>query len=171
MSKLKIFTNANVYIEGGSRIGQVEEFTSPTITQKTQEYNGLGLTAPMKIPVGVEPMEATLKFAGVYGDTLKLTSDPFKKINYMLRGNIDGTDSTGRVEQKLYKAELIASNLEVNTGAAKMGENPGIEVKLNVFYYRLEIDGEEVLKLDVDNHLYSVAGEDKLGAYKGNLGI
>jgi P2 family phage contractile tail tube protein len=171
MSQLKIFTNANLYIDGGSRIGQVEEFTSPTIAQKMQEVTGLGLTANAMVAVGLEPMEATLKFAGVYGNTFKLVADPDKKTQYQLRGNIDVIDATGKVEQKPYLATLLAACSEFNTGAAKKSENPGMEAKLNVFFYELQIEGEPIVKVDLDNHIYEVAGKDKLAAYKGNLGI
>lgn len=171
MSKMKILTNANLYVDGESRIGQVEEFTSPSIVQKTQEVSGLGLTSAVKVPVGLEPMEASMKFAGVYGDTLAIIADPDRKTPFTLRGNIDVTDSTGKVEQKPYLVEMLASCLELNTGAAKMNENPGIEVKLNVFFYELKIEGKPVVKLDIDNHIYEVAGKDKLSTYKANLGL
>jgi P2 family phage contractile tail tube protein len=171
MAEIKVLTGANVYINGGSRIGQVDTFESPSIVQKTMEYAGLGLTGAQDIPIGPDKMEATLKFAGMYGDTLKLVSDPHKKHDYMLRGNIDVVGSDGRTEQKPYKAEMKAYNLELKPGSIKRGDESAPEVKLGVRFYRLEIDGEEIVKIDLDNHIYAVAGEDKMGGYRGNLGI
>lgn len=168
---MNIFTNANVYVAGVGRVGQCEEFKAPTIKNKMQDVKGLGLAADMKVPVSLEPMDASLKFAGMYGDTLKLVADPSKMEDYMIKGNIDSHDASGLVSSKPYVALLKAACMELNTGAMKMGENPGIEAKLNVSYYKLTIAGEDIVEVDLPNAVYLVAGKDKLAAFKGNLGI
>jgi P2 family phage contractile tail tube protein len=66
---------------------------------------------------------------------------------------------------------MKAYNLELKPGSIKRGDESAPEVKLGVRFYRLEIDGEEIVKIDLDNHIYAVAGEDKMGGYRGNLGI
>lgn len=171
MAKLNVFTNANLYLEGKSLIGQVAEFQAPTMKVKLQDVEGLGLTSKMSVPVGLEPMEATMKFAGIYKDAIGKIANPQKKTPLMLRGNYVEVDDSGVTAQKLYKIEVICSCTEFNAGSAKMGEDPGMEAKLNVFFFKLEIDGAVKIKADLDNHIWEVDGKDMLGPAKGNMGI
>lgn len=171
MADLKALTGANVYIKGGSRVGQVKKFDAPSVNQETLEFKALGLLAAQQIPVGLKPMEATISLAGPYGDTLKDMSNPNKVIDYMLKGNIDVVDSKGRKNQKPIVIEMSGYNLETKVGGFGHGENTEPEVKIGVNYYRAVYEGVELLKIDIPNNIYVVDGEDQLAGYRGNLGL
>lgn len=171
MADLKALTGANVMIKGSGRVGQVKKFDAPAVVQETLDYKGLGLLAAEQIPVGLKAMDATLTLSGPYGDTIKDMANPNKVVDYMIKGNIDVVDSKGRKEQKPIVVEMSAYNLEVKPGGFGHGENSEPEVKLAVTYFMLNYEGVELLKVDLRNNIYVVAGEDQLAAYRGNLGL
>lgn len=56
-------------------------------------------------------------------------------------------------------------------GTFKAKEDTELESSLAVNYYRLEIDGDPIVEVDVMNNIYKVGGEDLLAERRQNLGI
>ena len=50
-------------------------------------------------------------------------------------------------------------------------EDTELESTVAVQYYKLEIDGEEIVEIDVINNIYKVGGEDLLAERRQNLGL
>ena len=56
-------------------------------------------------------------------------------------------------------------------GSFKAKEDTELENTFTVNYYKLEIDGEEIVEIDVMNNIYKVGGEDLLAERRQNLGL
>lgn len=41
---------------------------------------------------------------------------------------------------------------------------------MSVIYYKLEVDGQEIIEIDVLNNIYKIKGEDKLRDYTQAIG-
>jgi P2 family phage contractile tail tube protein len=41
---------------------------------------------------------------------------------------------------------------------------------MTVHYYKLEVDGEEIIEIDTLNNIYKIRGEDKLADYTSAIG-
>ena len=56
-------------------------------------------------------------------------------------------------------------------GGFKPKEATEVEHTLAINAYKLEIDGEEIIEVDVPNNIFKVGGVDLLAEYRTNLGI
>ena len=56
--------NMNAHVDGQGYLGIVSEYEEPMLAIATEDYRGGGMIGSVKIDLGVEPMEATLKMGG-----------------------------------------------------------------------------------------------------------
>lgn len=68
------------------------------------------------------------------------------------------------------KAEMRGFFKEFEQGNLKIAEAPTPEVTLSVIYYKLQLDEQDVLEIDVLNNIYRIEGNDILQNYKINIG-
>lgn len=163
-------TNANVYSEGNSLLGKVEEAEMPMIVQKMTAHNALGMLGDIELPSGVEKMEAKLKWASVYPDVMRQFANPFKALQLQLRGNLETYTPQGRTAELPYVVFLTATCKDLPVGNFKKHENVEIESNLNVTYCRVEIDGEPIVEFDAIANIYKVDGVDLAANYRNNTG-
>ena len=71
--------------------------------------------------------------------------------------------------QKAFGNFLKPVDLMIRSSKAEY-DNTGITT-VSVQYYKLEIDGEEIVEIDVINNIYKVGGEDLLAERRQNLGL
>lgn len=55
-------------------------------------------------------------------------------------------------------------------GNYKQHDNVEAETSMSVTYIRVQVDGTDVVEVDVLANIYKVDGVDLLGAYKANIG-
>src|SRR3546814_19219913 len=63
--------NYNLYNDGESYIGVIEEFTQPTIALAMEEWRGGGMLGPVKVDMGVQLMEAEWTNGGMVRQVLR----------------------------------------------------------------------------------------------------
>ena len=68
------------------------------------------------------------------------------------------------------KAEIRGFFKEFDSGKFKARDAAEAEATISVLYYKLEVDGKDVVEVDVMNNIYKVEGQDILQAYKANIG-
>lgn len=165
-SKLK---NFNLFNDAKSYLGQVPELTLPKLGRQMEEYRAGGMNGPVKIDLGQAALEAEvtlgglvtqvfqqyastrvdgmlLRFAGAYQeDTTSIVS----AVEVVMRGRIE----------------------EIDSGNAKVGENSDMKVKLTLSYYKLTIDGAEIIELDLTNMVERVNGIDMLAEQRKAIGL
>ena len=67
-SKLKHF---NVFLDGLTHAGEVEEFTLPKLTRKVEEYRAGGMNGPVELDLGNEKLEVEATYGGLMRSVLK----------------------------------------------------------------------------------------------------
>ncbi|MBP8141828.1 MAG: phage major tail tube protein, partial [Acidovorax sp.] len=60
---------------------------------------------------------------------------------------------------------------EMDPGSAKAGELIEQTYKYALTYYKLTVDGEQILEIDLVNLVEIVHGEDRLSAVRAALGV
>jgi hypothetical protein len=168
--QLNKLTNANVYSEGNSLLGKVEEAELPVIVQKMTAHNALGMLGDIQLPSGIEAMESKFKWASVYPDAMRQFANPFTSLQLQVRGNLETYTSQGRVAEVPYVVFMTATCKDLPLGNFKKHENVEIESNLNVTYCRLEIDGEPIVEFDAMANIYKVDGVDVALNYRNNTG-
>ena len=162
--------NANVYANGSSLMGRVEEIKLPDVTATMTEHKALGMVGKIELPSGFEKLEGEMKFNSLYEDAVALMADPFKAVQLQCRSNIETYGSQGRIEEKSLVTYLTVMFKKNPLGTFKQHENVDVSAAFSCTYVKQVIDGKEVLELDVLANIFRVGGEDKLATYRRNIG-
>lgn len=168
---IKKLTNANVYLDGASLLGKAEEIDLPNITHKLAEHKALGMIGTPEFFSGIDKMEARIKWSSLYADVLKKASNPTKTVQLQVRASLETYEASGRTGEQPVVVFLTAQFKNIPTGNYKQHENSEFESSLTVFYVKMEIDGAEIMEVDVLANIYKVDGVDVLANYRANLGI
>ncbi len=163
----KILKNFNVFVDGRGYAGKIDEITLPKLTIKTEEYRAGGMDIPINIDMGMEKLEAELTFAEYDSELFRL----FGLINnnavsLTLRGGLQGSSDT----------ESVVINLrglfkELDFGSWKPAEKATLKCTVAANYYKLTIDGKELIEIDAENMIRKIDGVDQMASMRTALGI
>jgi P2 family phage contractile tail tube protein len=165
----KVF-NARVYIEGTDFIAKAEEVDLPKIKFKFADTKALGLYADGELPTGLDKLEAKIKFNSIYPDFIALAADPFTSRTIIVRAPIQDWQQQGVVKTRTLKVEIKGFFKEWDSGKFKKADSSEAEATISCVYYKLEIDGQDVIEVDAINNIYKVKGKDILQDYKTAIG-
>ncbi len=159
----------NMFNDGVSYVGQVEEMTLPTLTRKMEEWRGGGMNAPIKTDHGMEALTADFTCGGIMQDALSQFG-VLEHDGVMLRfaGSYQRDDSG---EVAAVEVVMRGRHSSIEMGTAKTGEASPFKVTCELSYYKLTIDGEEVIEIDIINMIEKVNGEDRLAAHRKAIGV
>ena len=168
MMIIDILRNVNLFVDGRGYAGRVQSVTLPKLAVKTEEHRAGGMDAPVEIDMGLEKLEAGWSMDSVDADLLKRWGlAPNALTPCIFRGALQSEDGSVRPVAATCRG-LIR---EVDWGEWKPGEKATLKAMMAVRRYKLEIDGETVHEIDVDNMVRIVDGTDQLAAQRAALGI
>ena len=168
--KINRVTNANVYTNGNCLLGRVEEINLPDIKVKFTEHKTLGMIGSIELPTGLEKLEGDLKWNSYYEDTIMEAADPFSIIQLQCRSNLETYDSSGRSAQRALVTFLSIAFKETSLGKLKQNDNAEYPSKFACYYVKQQLDGKDVLEVDVLANIYKINGKDMLDIYRKNIG-
>lgn len=163
--KLKHF---NVFLDGESWLGLVPEITLPELARKLEEYRGGGMEGPVSIDMGQEKLE--LDFVTSFDARLFRKYGAAKIDAVLLRfAGSWQRDDTGEVSA----VEIVTRGriAKMDAIGAKAGDDSPQKVKLALTYYKVTVDNQVLLEIDLVNFIFNVDGEDALAAHRAALGI
>lgn len=168
MALPRLLKNQNAFIDGVGYIGEIETMNPPKLARKFEGWRGAGLDAEVQIDMGMEAMEAELTFGGLpdaifnsFGTT-RLDGVQIRMVGAYQR---DDTGQVAAVEQV-----MRGRFAEIDQGETKTGGDSKTKVKCNAVYYKLLIDGREVVEVDVLNLVCRVNGVDRLAEQRAAIG-
>lgn len=164
--KLKGF---NLFQNGENFVGQVTEVTLPKLTRKMEDWQGGGMSGPIKVDFGQEGIQLEWTCGGFmravlgqYGIT--------KHDGVLLRfaGGYQSEDSTA-----VDSVEIVVKgrHSEIEPGTAKAKEDTAFKVTTVASYYKLSINGEDVIEIDFINMIEKINGDDLLAALRKAIGL
>lgn len=157
------------FIDGNSYVGEVEEVTLPKLTRKMEEWRSGGMLMPVKADFGMEAIECEITAGGYLKDVFKqFGNSKVDGVPLRFAGalqNDDTGDYTG------VEVHMRGRWEEIDTGSAKAGDKSEFKAKMALNYYRLVIDGEDVIELDAINMIEKIGGTDLLAVVRKLLGI
>lgn len=163
-------TNANIYADGGSWIGRAKEVQVPEIAYKFVDHEALGMVGMTELFAGIDKMEVTIQWNSMYADVLKKAANPNQPIRLQVRSNLRVESSAGLVDEQPVAIFLTCRPKNMPGFNFKQHENVEAESKLNVTAYRLEINNEIIVEIDVLANIFKVGGVDLLAKYRRNIG-
>lgn len=169
-TSIKQITNANVYINGNSFLGKVEEIKMPDVVATMAEHKALGLVGKIELPNGLDKMESTQKWNCLYPEVLKMAANPFSSVQLQCRSSQETYTGAGRTEQVPVVGYITGSFKKFPAGNFKQHDNVEAETSMSVTYLRLNVGGKDVLEIDVLSNIWKVDGVDLLETFKANIG-
>jgi P2 family phage contractile tail tube protein len=116
-------------------------------------------------------MEATLKWSYPDNETAKAMVNPMKSVDIMVRSSKAEWEDGSLTKEAPVVIYMKGLPTKHTSGTHKSKEDTEVEDTISVTYLKIEIDGEEIIELDVLNNIYKIGGEDQLAQRRENLGI
>jgi hypothetical protein len=157
--------NFNAFVDGVSYFGIATEAKLPQVKVMTEAHRGAGMDGPVGIDMGVEAMTAEITFGEWSPALLK---KPGTEQRFVLRPAAAGEVGDGADTIIATIGGLITA---AETGDLKPGTDTTLKLMMDVRYYRLEINGEQIFEIDLVNGLRVIGGEDQLADIRRAMGL
>ena len=160
-------TAANVYLNDASLYGKAQEISGLSLNMVMKDINPIGMYAKKRVPVGVDNLELDITWDFINEDCI----NPFELHNWTIYGNVVRTeDGTSRELSAVIelKGRIIENDV---IGTLKGQDWSGQKTKLALDYVLVKHDGKEIIKIDVDNNIFEINGEDQLSTAKVNAAL
>jgi uncharacterized protein len=161
--------NFNLFNEGASYMGQVEEIKLPKLKRKMEDLRAGGMNGPVKVDLGQDALDIEFTCGGIMADVLKqyaICGAAGIMLRFAGAYSADDTCATKAVE-----IVVRGRHEEIDVGDAKAGDKSKFTVKSALSYYKLSIDGQEVIEIDLLNFVEKVAGKDRLEDQRKAIGL
>ena len=163
----KILKNFNLYVDGRGYAGRVEEVTLPKLTLKTEEFQAAGMSAPIEIDMGMEKLEMDMTFSEYDSELFKLFGlTNGSEIAFTIRGALEGNSKTTPVV-----VNVRGYFKEMDFDTWKPAEKGSLKCSVACNYYKLTVDGVELIEVDPINMIRNVNGSDQLSAIREALQV
>lgn len=165
--KLKLM---NLYVEGSSYLGQVGEVTLPKLGRKFEDWRG-NLNGNVKYDLGLadDINEMTWKLGGVDKAVLsQFGAASMTAFGLRFAGSYQ-RDDTGELDA--VEVVVRGRHEEIDMGNSKSGDDTETTVKTIWTYYKLSINGEVVIEIDILGMKEVVNGVDLLEKHRNNIGL
>lgn len=162
--------NANVYLDGVNYLGRAAEVELPKLKAKMEEHAGLGLQFGLELPAGFEKMEGKIKWEGHYDEVAMLSANPYQSVAMQLRASRQSYSSQGKQGEQSVVVYLNVRFKESDQGKYKARSKAEYDTAFSVDYFKLVVDGKELIEVDVFANIYKIAGKDQLAEYRDIIG-
>ena len=161
--------NFNLFNDGISFIGVAAEVVLPKLTRKVEEFRGAGMNAPVDADMGMEKLEVEHTYAGINRDVFNQFGIT-RADGVLLRfSGAYQRDDTGEVDA--VEVVMRGRHTEIDGGSSKAGDDTEFKVKSSLSYYKLTINGETVIEIDILNMIEIVNGDDRLADQRRAIGL
>lgn len=161
--------NFNLYADGESLMGVAEEITLPKLARKMDEYEAAGMAGPIDIDMGAEKMVLEWTCAGLVFSAIKqfgAAKPDALMLRYAGAYQREDTGVTHAVE-----IVVRGRHAEIDMGTAKIKDKTITKIKTSLAYYKLIVDGEELIEFDALGMIFRVNGKDLLEDQRKAVGL
>ena len=165
LKNLMLFNDANIYR------GVVKSVTLPALGRKMEAYRGGGMNGPVKADLGFSDDGIQLEwktggldlislrqFGAVSANSVALRfSGPYQQ---------DDTNEVSNVE-----VVVRGRHETIEMGDAQPGEDTEHSITTTCTYYKLTVDNEDIIEIDLLNFIEKVGGVDMLEKQRKALGF
>ena len=159
----KKIKNFNAFLDGTSFVGRVIEGNLPTLASKNSEYRGGGIEGSVDVDMGLEKMEL--------GATMS-EWDPsiwnnFGHVRQIVMRAADMGEDNFEARDHVFTVRGRWNKIEPD--ALKPSEDANIKLMCNVIYFKVELQGRELVEIDVENMVRRINGFDQMASMRAAL--
>ena len=163
--------NLNLFNDGNSYLGLVKSLTLPSLGRKMEGYRGGGMNGPVKADLGMS--DDGIQFEWKTGGLDLISLRQFGAVNASsVALRFSGPyqqDDTGEVSN--VEVVVRGRHETIEMGDAQPGEDTEHSMTTTCSYYKLTVDGEEIIEIDLLNFVEKVNGVDMLDKHRTGMGI
>ncbi|MDY4299379.1 phage major tail tube protein [Pseudomonas salmasensis] len=163
--------NLNLFNDGNSYLGVAKSVTLPALGRKMEAYRGGGMNGPVKADLGMS--DEGIQFEWKTGGLDLISLRQFGAVNASsVALRFSGPyqqDDTGEVS--IVEVVVRGRHETIEMGDAQPGEDTEHSMTTTCSYYKLTVDGEEIIEIDLLNFVENVNGVDMLEKHRTGMGI
>ena len=163
--------NLNLFNDGNSYLGVAKSVTLPSLGRKMEAYRGGGMNGPVKADLGMS--DDGIQFEWKTGGLDLISLRQFGAVNASsVALRFSGPyqqDDTGEVSN--VEVVVRGRHETIEMGDAQPGEDTEHSMTTTCSYYKLTVDGEEIIEIDLLNFVEKVNGVDMLEKHRTAMGI
>ncbi|WP_055129221.1 phage major tail tube protein [Pseudomonas mediterranea] len=163
--------NLNLFNDANSYLGVVKTVTLPPLGRKMEGYRGGGMNGPVKADLGFS--DDGIQFEWKTGGLDLIALKQFGTVNasgvalrFTGAFQQDDTEAVSAVE-----VVMRGRHETIEMGDAEPGEDTEHSITTTCSYYKLIVDNEEIIEIDLLNFIEIVNGVDLLDKQRQALGI
>lgn len=163
-----VLKNFAVFVDGTSYMGQVDSVTLPKLKRKMEEFRAGGMRVSAKVDMGLEALEADISAGGWLRDVLRQWGTARADgVPLRFAGAVQSDDSGDYEAVEVY---MRGRWEELDMGDAKAGDKSEFKAKMQLTYYRLVWEGEDIIEIDALGLVEKVGGNDVAARVREILG-
>jgi len=173
MAKLTITTlwNVNVILNGVNTLGRLAEFDVPQPKRLMADFKATGMASKIKIPLGWDELEATLKWESFDAATLAALATMNAPASLTLNADAQVISAAGVIQDIPVVGHLVGPVVDPGPVMIKGQENFSQDTKMSVWHVDLTVNGQQIYLFDALSNQYIANGVDMLAGFRGNLGV
>lgn len=158
-----------MFNDGDAFIGETVSVTPPKLVRKLEDYRAGGMSRPVKVDMGGEPLE----MEAVYGGPMRAVLRQYGQLNLSgVQQRFVGSfidDDTG--QPVVIEIVTRGRHEEIDMGEMKPGEDSEFKVKSQLVYFKLSWNGVVEIEIDVLGMVEIVGGVDLMAPHRAALGL
>jgi P2 family phage contractile tail tube protein len=163
--------NLNLFNDANSYVGVVKSVTLPPLGRKMESYRGGGMNGPVKADLGFS--DDGIQFEWKTGGLDLIALRQFCAVNasgIALRfAGAFQQDDTGDVSA--VEVVMRGRHETIEMGDNQPGEDTEHSITTTCSYYKLIVDNEEIIEIDLLNFIEKVNGVDMLEKQRAAIGL
>ena len=163
--------NLNLFNDANSYVGVVKSVTLPPLGRKMESYRGGGMNGPVKADLGFS--DDGIQFEWKTGGLDLIALRQFGAVNasgIALRfAGAFQRDDTGDVSA--VEVVMRGRHETIEMGDAQPGEDTEHSIATTCSYYKLIVDNEDIIEIDLLNFIEKVNGVDLLEKQRAAIGL
>lgn len=163
--------NLNLFNDANSYVGVVKSVTLPPLGRKMESYRGGGMNGPVKADLGFS--DDGIQFEWKTGGLDLIALRQFGAVNasgVALRfAGAFQQDDTGDVSA--VEVVMRGRHESIEMGDNQPGEDTEHSITTTCSYYKLIVDNEEIIEIDLLNFIEKVNGVDMIEKQRAAIGL
>jgi P2 family phage contractile tail tube protein len=163
--------NMNLFNDGHSYLGVSKTVTLPSLGRKMEAYRGGGMNGPVKADLGFSDDGIQLEWKTGGLDLISLRQFGMVKASGVLLRFTGAFQQDDTEEMSNVEIVVRGRHETIEMGDAQAGEDTEHAMTTTCSYYKLTVDGDDIIEIDLLNFIEKINGVDMLEKQRIALGI
>lgn len=160
--------NFNVFSDGSSFLGLSKSITLPELKRVMESYRGGGMSGPVKHDLGQDEIQFKATYGGLMIDVLRQYAAVRHDAVQLRFAGAYQRDDTGAVDA--VEVTIRGRHEGLEFGDAEAGSDTEHVVTTACSYYKLVVNSETLIEIDLVNMIENVDGIDRLEQVRYAIG-